>query len=587
MSLMTRVLGRVAPAIGIAALLAVTGTSDGRVTQISITSNTSPAFNGQSFGTVGQYEQIKGIAKGEIDPPDRRNAVITDINLAPRNARAMIEYTTTFTLLKPLDITKSSHVLLYDIVNRGNHTLATVFNLGGDPGDGFLYRSGHVLLAAGWQGDLPIASVASTQEGIDVPTAKNPDGSPVTGPTFARFVAVPGNVSTRSLPGLGRTPASTDTTKATLISFQHETNTGVKSGVVAIPSTDWSFADCRSTAFPGTPDPTRICLKNGFDPNLGYELVYTAKDPLVLGVGMAAMRDIVSFFRYVSADDAGTANPIAGSIAWTIGYGGSQSGRFLKNFILDGFNEDEQGRIVWDGADAYIAGQMGQFNIRFAQPGNIALLYEPGAEGPLWWSDYNDVVRGRGTTSLLMRCRATATCPKIFEDYGGPEMWYTRAGIGIVGTDAAGASGEIPLPDNVRRYYYTRACSHYRSPSTMSAKLMKATNMTSSFSNREKMRRKPLSRRNSRSISLRRLYMAWLYSHAVTRPCLGGTTGTKPRSSASCRVSSPSYARSISRYIGHGVLPSLRSSLRPSGASWAWPGDSANVMAVRASAATI
>ena len=132
-----------------------------------------------------------------------------------------------------------------------------------------------------------------------------------------------------------------------------------------------------------------------------------------------------------------------------------------------------------------------------------------------------------------------------------------------------------------------RACSHYRSPSTMSAKLMKATNMTSSFSNREKMRRKPLRRRNSRSISLRRLYMARLYSHAVIRPCLGGTTGTKPRSSASCRVSSPSYARSISRYIGQGVLPSLRSSLRPSGASWAWPGDKANVMAVRASAATI
>ena len=101
MSLMTRVFGRVTPAIGIAALLAVTGTSDGRVTQISIASNTSPAFNGQSFGTVGQYEQIKGIAKGEIDPADRRNAVITDINLAPRNARAMIEYTTTFTLLKP------------------------------------------------------------------------------------------------------------------------------------------------------------------------------------------------------------------------------------------------------------------------------------------------------------------------------------------------------------------------------------------------------------------------------------------------------------------------------------------------------
>ncbi|MDQ6618852.1 MAG: alpha/beta hydrolase domain-containing protein, partial [Pseudomonadota bacterium] len=451
MNLVKRHLGLACAIAGAAAMLTV-GTSTARVTQITIASRTT-AFSAQSFGNVGTYELIRGLAKGEINPADRRNALITDINLAPRNARGNVEYTTSFTLLKPVDLTKSNHVLVFEVVNRGNHLLPGFLNVGGDPGDGFLYRFGNSYLWSGWQGDIPIAATSGAQEGIDVPVAKNADGSSVTGPAFARFIAVAGNANTQSLPGLGRTPASLDTSTAKLISFTRENNLGQKTGVVQIAASDWAFADCRTTAFPGTADPTRICLKSGFNPSLGYELVYAAKDPLVLGVGMAAMRDVNSFFRYAAADDAGTANPIAGNTTWSIGYGISQSGRFLKNYLLLGFNEDEQGRILWDGADTNIAGQMGQFNIRFAQPGNIANLYEPGAEGPLWWEDYDDVTRGRGVTSLLMRCRPTNTCPKIFEDYGGPELWYSRGGVGITGTDPA-ARKDLPLPDNVRRYFY-------------------------------------------------------------------------------------------------------------------------------------
>ena len=445
-----------ASALGMAVLATPLDTG-ARVTQVTIASR-APAFSGAAFGTAGiVYEQIRGTAKGEINPADRRNAVITDITLAPKNARGNVEYTTTFTLLKPVDMTKSNRLMYFEVVNRGNHLLPGNMNVGGDPGDGFLYRNGTTYLWSGWQGDIPIAATTGAQEGIDVPIAKNPDGSSVTGPTFARFIAVAqtsgANTTTQSLPGLGRTPASLDTTQAKLISFTRENNQGQKAGVVQVPSTDWAFADCRTTPFPGTPDATRICLKSGFNPSLGYELTYTAKDPLVLGVGMAAMRDVNSFFRYASADDVGTANPIAGNIAWAIGHGISQSGRYLKNYLLLGFNEDEQGRILWDGADTNIAGQMGQFNIRFAQPGNIANIYEPGAEGPLWWSAYNDTTRGRGVTSLLTRCNQTNTCPKIFEDYGGPELWYSRGGVGISGTDPA-AQTDIALPPNVRRYYY-------------------------------------------------------------------------------------------------------------------------------------
>jgi hypothetical protein len=450
---------RVAAVVAAVGALFVGSTaSEARVTRITIGKVTSPQFSGQTFGpngSVGTYDELRGTFSGEIDPFDRRNAVITDILLAPRNARGNVEYTATFTLLKPHDMGRASGVLIYGVSNRGGRALGTgMINVttAQPAGDGFPYNPGHVYVASGWQGDLLFdPNVAA--ETISVPVARN-DGSSVTSPTFARFVTVAGNVNTQSLPGRGRTPASLDTTKATLISIARETNLGVRTGVVNIPSTDWAFADCRTVAFPGTPDATRICLKNGFNPSLAYELVYTAKDPLVLGVGMAATRDLFSFLRHATLDDAGTLNPIAGKIRWGIGYGISQSGRYLKTFILDGFNEDEDGRIVFDGAQPIIAGSMGQFNVRFAQPGNIANIFEAGAEGPIWWGDYDDRVRGRGVTGLLHRCAKTDTCPKVVDEFGGPEMWYTRGGVGIAGTAGTRGHKDIKLPRNVRRYYH-------------------------------------------------------------------------------------------------------------------------------------
>jgi len=432
--------------------LLVGGTaSEARVTGIAFTRTT--AFKGQSFGNVGPYEELRGTFSGEIDPNDRRNAVITDINLAPLT-NGKVVYTATFTLLKPLDMTRASGVLVYGVSNRGGRALGTgMINVTTEKpaGDGFPYNTGHVYVASGWQGDL-VFDPNSTAETISVPVARNPDGTSITSPTFARFVTVAGNMNTQLLPGRGRTPASLDTTKATLISIAREINTGVRTGVLSIASSDWAFADCRSPLSFDTrkPDATRICLKNGFDPNLAYELVYTAKDPLVLGVGMAATRDIFSFLRH----DASARNPIAGAIQWGIGYGISQSGRYLKTFILDGFNEDEDGMIVFDGAQPIIAGSMGQFNVRFAQPGNIANIFEAGAEGPIWWGDYDDRARGRGVTGILQRCRKSDTCPKVVDEFGGPEMWYTRGGVGIAGTAGTRGHKDIKLPKNVRRYYH-------------------------------------------------------------------------------------------------------------------------------------
>jgi alpha/beta hydrolase family protein len=386
---------------------------------------------------IPPYERLSGKFYGELDPADPKNALITDIQRAPKNARGKVEYVGTFTLMKPVDGSKASGVLMYSVVNRGN-------------GQATASAEGHISLVSGWQGDVvPTA----TNQTIQVPRATNPDGSSITGPFIARILDQKGSTA-RILMSRG-TPAyptaTLDTSKATLISAVSETAEGVKSGVVKIASTDWAFASCETTPFPGTPDPTRVCLKNGFDPARLYELQYTVKDPLVLGIGFAATRDLNSFFRYEKADAAGTANPVAGMVRWGISEGSSQSGAFLRAYIRLGFNQDEAGRIVWEGSNPNIASRVIDLNRRFASPGTDVELYGLGNEAPLWWEDWNDAPRGRGTSGILDRCRASNTCPKILETFGAAEIWNLRASLMLVGSDA---KGDIPIPDNVRRYYF-------------------------------------------------------------------------------------------------------------------------------------
>jgi len=427
----------------IAALLFASAAPAGaRVVRVAVEHRRSPAYEAGNFG----YEALSGHVYGELDPRNSANLIVTDLQLAPRNSRGMVEYAATFTLLKPIDLARASGVLIYDVPNRGNRLLLAAFQRGGSS-DGFLFRSGHAILSSGWQGDLVPQPGMET---IEVPIARNPDGSRVTGPVLARFADMPPGTSTLSLAG---TPphrayptASLDTARASLTVRASE-----EGAVVPIAAADWAFADCSATPFPGKPDPEKICVKNGFDPRYLYELVYTAADPLVLGVGLAATRDLVAFFRHESADGSGNPNPVAGRIQYVVAQGISQSGNFVKTFIHLGFNRDEQSRIVWDGANDHIAGRQTPINFRFAVPGGAANLYEPGSEPALWWSAYADSARGRGTSSMLARCLASQTCPKVFETFGASEFWGLRMSPGLVGTMAA---ADIPLPGNVRRYYF-------------------------------------------------------------------------------------------------------------------------------------
>ena len=260
-------------AVGIAA------PAHARITSLVIRTRTSPALNGATFGQngqVGQYEQLDGTAYGTVDPSDPANAVIQDIALAPRNPDGTVSYSMDVSILKPINPANGNHVLLYDVVNRGNKIVTSFFNTGvtaaNPAGDGFLENQGYSMVWSGWQGDLvPLPG----QLGITVPVASNA-GSPITGIVRSEFVTltVPAApVTTQNITAgfSSNTPgypaADLDTAHALLTKRVHQAD---PQSVVA--PADFAFADCTATPFPGTPNPQTLCLRGGFDTNQIYEL---------------------------------------------------------------------------------------------------------------------------------------------------------------------------------------------------------------------------------------------------------------------------------------------------------------------------
>jgi Alpha/beta hydrolase domain len=422
--------------------------ADARVTRIVIDTKTSPAFNGASFGSVGQYETLAGRAWGELDPNHPNNAVITDIELAPKNASGKVEYMATFFIVKPIEMSRASGLMWHDVPNRGGRiTISTDLREAGDVG-----------LSSGWQGDNSggTAHGAAGREYVVVPVAKNTDGSSIRGRVMGRIINASGVNSSpiivHSNP-IPYRPVNLNSAQDTLTEISSETITGVTGATRQIARGDWAWASCSATnPFPGTPDPTQICVKGGFAANKVHQVVFTAQDPYVLGIGFAAFRDLASFFKNDMQDSQqpAVANPVAGRINWVLARGSSQSGNFLRAFLHLGFNEDEAGRQVQDGNWPMIAGRRVSLNTRFAMPDGVLKLYEPGSEGPQWWHKFPDHRRGLPPAGILDRCHASGTCPKVIEHFGAAEIWGLKLGPEWVGTDA---KNDIPLPKNVRRYY--------------------------------------------------------------------------------------------------------------------------------------
>ena len=427
-------------------LLPMAPSAQAEVKKIVIDATISPDFDGATFGSAGPYETIRGRVFGELDPNDPLNSIIQDISLAPRNENGLVPYVATFQIQKPVDMSKSSRLMWHEVPNRGRR--GTISRLNRDNGD--------ISLSSGWQGDNVgfTRQSSTTNDYVVVPIAKYPDGSSITGPVLGRIFNQSGPDSQPIVVyhnAIPYKPATLDTSRATLSTHSAETNEGGVTGVDTVSSTDWAWASCSATnPFPGTPDATQICLRNGFDPAKLYQIVFTAKDPYVLGVGFAAFRDVGSFFKHKTQDDVGTRNPVAGGVSWSITRGSSQSGNFVREFLHLGFNADEAGRQVHDGAYPRIAGRKLVMNVRFATPDQHLMNNSGGMEGPLWYQKFQDDVRGLPSAGILDRCGRTSTCPKMLEIFGSSEFWYLHMSPGLVGTRA---NVDIPLPSNVRRYY--------------------------------------------------------------------------------------------------------------------------------------
>ena len=419
---------------------------DARITKIVI-DEVKPLPDEQSGGIPS--ERLAGRAFGELDPEHYANQIIHDLALA-RDPDGIVRYVTTFELTRPIDPARASGLMWHEVPNRGRRRPNVPVERG----------NGDIDLTSAWQGDNAGATTVRETAAVDeplwlkLPIARQADGSPVAGRVLGRIVnrggagSQPLIVQTNPVP---YKPASLDTGEARLVSRVAESTRGEVIGERELASSDWAWARCGSdNPFPGTPDPTQICLKDGFDPTKLYQVTYTSHDAYVLGIGFAAWRDVGRFFRHAKADDSGTPNPIAGLVRHSIGRGVSQSGNFLRGWLHLGFNSDETGRQVHDGLWPIIAGRRIALNFRWAQPDGVLELYQAGSEGPQWWLADADPVRDLPTAGILDRCSSNGSCPKIIEHFGSAEVWALKLTPEWIGTDA---KKDLPLPPNVRRYY--------------------------------------------------------------------------------------------------------------------------------------
>src|SRR5262245_3380740 len=187
--------------------------ADARLTRISAGPATTIDF--PSFGSTGPYLKIAGTFEGELDPSDKRNAVIVDIELAPKTA-GKVRYSSTFFILRPVDLSKGNGKLFYDFGNRGNKRILEWLNDGtasNDPstaehfGNGFLMRQGYIVALSGYAGD---ARPGPNAMSVNIPVAVNPDGSPITGPVVAESIPESASATTINLPYAANTTSPTN-----------------------------------------------------------------------------------------------------------------------------------------------------------------------------------------------------------------------------------------------------------------------------------------------------------------------------------------------------------------------------------------
>jgi hypothetical protein len=422
-----------------------------------------PFAAGASFGDVGPYERLAGRVWFAVDPTAPAYRGVVDLPHAPRNAAGYVEYATDFYLLKPVDLARSNQRLLYDVINRGNKRALQFFNDAphsnaphslAHAGNGFLLRRGYAILWSAWQGDLLPGDGRMT---MALPTATTTGGA-ITGIVRSEFLVESSGVVSLPLSGNSYTHSdesvTLDTTTATLSRRQYEGDVRQ-----ALPATAWQFARVAS-AGEVVPSTRHCYVPEGFRPGWIYELLYTAKNPLVLGLGFTGVRDLVSFLRYATHDDDGTPNPLQHGITRAYAWGRSQSGRFLREFVYRGWNQDAQRRRVFDGIMPHVAGAgRATLNYRFAQPGRYPRQHEehlyPSDQFPFAYAMSTDPWSGQ-TDAILQR---PETDPLVLHTQTSSEYWQRRGSL--VHTDAFGT--DLPEHPQARIYLFASA-QHFAEP---------------------------------------------------------------------------------------------------------------------------
>ena len=447
---------RIVPVVLAVVLFLLAGgapSSRAKVSRIKIEKR-QPVLAGKPFGKVGPYECLSGTVYFAFDPANPMNSRIVDLQLAPRGRDGLVHAWGNFVVLKPVHRVRGA-VALVEVSNRGgkfslryfNRATARRLNPGSSAsfGDGLLMEQGITIVWVGWQFDVPERPGALR---LHVPRAGMPDGSPVYGLVRADWVIEkPAQVLQVSHRGHIPYPAADPRDPANVLTVRD----GREAPRRVVPRRAWRFA--RLVDGKPVPDSTHIYLPSGFEPGKIYELVYRAKDPAVVGLGLAVIRDIISYAKY----DSSCPFPVQYGIA----AGVSQTGRFLRHFLYQGFNTDEAARKAYDGLMIITAGAgRGSFNHRFAQPSRDAhrfsAFFYPTDIFPFTSRVQMDSLQWR-SDGLLAHFMFPEHVPKIFYVNTGYEYWG-RAGA-LIHLSPGGRKDVPPLPNE--RIYHLASGQHF------------------------------------------------------------------------------------------------------------------------------
>lgn len=416
------------------------------VTRLEITAR-EPYAASRSYPNVGPYEHLRGRIRFAVDPKASANKQVIDLVLAPTNRAGKVEFAADVDILTPKEPGRSNGALLYDVNNRGATTATGMFNGGADD---FLMRQGYIVVSSGWIAELLPGNGRLI---LDAPMARDKKG-PLVGKVRAEM-APDAPAQRLNIAHWGNhgsyPPTERGLREATLTYRLRE-----KDVRIAIPRSQFRLeqryveADGRKSALPLL----ECTLEGGFRPGYLYELIYEAEGSLVQGLGLAGIRDLVSFLRHSTSLD----NPLRTAegkpaVRRTIGFGVSQSGRCLRQFLYDGFNADEEGKIVFDGLMPHVAGAgMAFVNHRFASPTRHNAQHDnhlyPADVFPFAYEDETDPLTGR-RDGLLRRAVAAKVVPKVMHTQTSAEYWHRSASL--VHSDPA-RRRDFTLPDSVRIY---------------------------------------------------------------------------------------------------------------------------------------